>query len=67
MSNNPYYADTEEWHAYESGLADVRVRIANGLTCDPDINEDHLHMICQAYAAGFRAAHAGIVPKHDVK
>ena len=63
---NPYYSGTEEWHAYESGKADVHARIAAGHACGPDINEDHLRMMGDAYMAGVRAARTGQEPTDDV-
>lgn len=65
--SNPYYLDTEEWHAYESGVADVRTRIASGHVCGPDVNEDHLRMMGDAYMAGVRAARTGTASSDDVK
>lgn len=64
---NPYYAGTEEWHAFESGVADVTRRIANGYACDPDVNEDHLVMLGQAYIAGVRWMRAGQRQSGDVE
>jgi hypothetical protein len=55
--DNPYYHGTEECDAYLSGIRDTQARIDAGHALGP-INEDHLVMLSQAYAAGVRAARA---------
>jgi hypothetical protein len=52
-NGNPHYHGTEEWHAYESGVRDVQIRVMQGREIGED-NEDHLVMIGQAYLSGVR-------------